>query len=83
MTLTRDLIGYGRNPPHAAWPGGARIAVNFVLNYEEGSEYSIPDGDGFSETGLSEGAEPGAARHARSHAPSRSTNSAAASGSGA
>jgi putative urate catabolism protein len=54
MTYPRDLIGYGRNPPNPAWPAGARIAVNFVLNYEEGSEYSIPDGDGFSETGLSE-----------------------------
>ncbi len=34
----RDLAGYGRNPPHARWPGGARIAVQFVLNYEEGGE---------------------------------------------
>jgi putative urate catabolism protein len=50
----RDLIGYGAHPPQAAWPGGARIAVQIVLNYEEGSEYSIPDGDGFSETYLSE-----------------------------
>ena len=47
-------MGYGPNPPHPHWPGEARIAVQFVLNYEEGSEYSIPDGDGFSETGLSE-----------------------------
>ncbi len=45
----RDLIGYGANPPHAAWPGGARIALQIVLNYEEGSEYSIGDGDGRSE----------------------------------
>ena len=36
----RDLAGYGRNPPHAQWPGGARIAVQFVLNYEEGGENS-------------------------------------------
>jgi putative urate catabolism protein len=50
----RELIGYDAHPPHAAWPGGARIAVQIVLNYEEGSEYSIPDGDGFSETYLSE-----------------------------
>ena len=50
----RDLVGYGRNPPDPKWPGGARVAVQFVLNYEEGSEYSIPDGDGFSETSLSE-----------------------------
>jgi allantoinase len=56
MTSSRDLLGYGRNPPNAAWPGGARIAINFVLNYEEGSEYSVPDGDGYSETSLSEGA---------------------------
>ena len=33
----RDLIGYGENPPHADWPGGALIAVNFVLNGEEGA----------------------------------------------
>ncbi|HET7097445.1 MAG TPA: allantoinase, partial [Casimicrobiaceae bacterium] len=32
----RDLTGYGRNPPHARWPGNARVAVQFVLNYEEG-----------------------------------------------
>ena len=51
----RDLIGYGAQRPQAAWPGGARVAVNFVFNYEEGSEYSIGDGDGFSETGLLEG----------------------------
>lgn len=56
MTYPRDLKGYGRKPPEAAWPAGARIAVNFVLNYEEGSEYSVPDGDGFSETALSEAA---------------------------
>ena len=50
----RDLIGYGRTPPQANWPGQARIAVQFVMNYEEGSEYSIPDGDGFSEGQLGE-----------------------------
>jgi putative urate catabolism protein len=50
----RDLVGYGANPPDPHWPGGARLAVNFVMNIEEGSEYSIPDGDGFSETGLTE-----------------------------
>ena len=54
MTDTRDLRGYGRNPPDPAWPGGARVAVNFVLNYEEGSEYSLLDGDANSETALSE-----------------------------
>jgi putative urate catabolism protein len=50
----RDLVGYGAKIPNAKWPGDARIAINFVLNYEEGSEYSVPDGDGFSETSLSE-----------------------------
>ena len=50
----RDLIGYGRNPPHARWPGGARIAVQFVLNYEEGGENCVLHGDAASETFLSE-----------------------------
>ena len=50
----RDLAGYGRNPPHARWPGGARIAVQFVLNYEEGGENCVLHGDKASETFLSE-----------------------------
>ena len=50
----RDLIGYGANPPNPQWPGGARIAINFVMNYEEGSEPSIQDGEGFTELGLTE-----------------------------
>ncbi len=50
----RDLIGYGRNPPLADWPRGARIAVQFVLNYEEGGENSILHGDAASEAFLSE-----------------------------
>lgn len=50
----RDLEGYGANPPDIRWPGGAGLAVNFVLNVEEGSEYSIADGDGRSESALSE-----------------------------
>ena len=50
----RDLIGYGRNPPHAQWPKGARIAVQFVLNYEEGGENCVLHGDGGSEQFLSE-----------------------------
>src|SRR4051794_40616466 len=37
----RDLIGYGEHPPHPRWPGGARVALQFVLNYEEGAERSI------------------------------------------
>jgi len=50
----RDLVGYGRNPPHARWPGGARIALQFVLNYEEGAENCVLHGDPASETFLSE-----------------------------
>ncbi len=50
----RDMIGYGASPPDPKWPGGARLALQIVMNYEEGSEYSIPDGDGVSETYLSE-----------------------------
>lgn len=50
----RDLIGYGPHPPDPQWPGDARLALNFVTNYEEGSEYSVPDGDGRSETSLTE-----------------------------
>src|SRR5262245_27415728 len=53
-TYDRDLIGYGPNPPDPKWPGGARLAVNFVMNYEEGSEPSVQDGEGFSENGLTE-----------------------------
>lgn len=50
----RDLVGYGRNPPQANWPGQARIAVQFVLNYEEGGENSVLHGDAGSEQFLSE-----------------------------
>lgn len=52
--VERDFIGYGQHPPDPQWPGGAKIAVNFVMNYEEGSEPSIQDGEGFTETGLTE-----------------------------
>ncbi len=50
----RDLAGYGRNPPHARWPGAARVAVQFVLNIEEGAESSVLHGDAGSEQFLSE-----------------------------
>jgi allantoinase len=50
----RDMIGYGRKPPHAQWPNRARIAINFVLNYEEGAENCVLHGDPASETFLSE-----------------------------
>lgn len=49
----RDLIGYGRHVPRVRWPDGARVAINLVLNYEEGSEYSHPAGDGRND-GLTE-----------------------------
>lgn len=56
----RDLVGYGRTPPHPRWPGDARICVQFVINYEEGGENSILHGDLASEAFLSEivGAQP-------------------------
>jgi len=50
----RDLIGYGARPPHPQWPGDARIAVQFVLNYEEGAERAVMHGDEVSEYFLSE-----------------------------
>jgi allantoinase len=50
----RDLTGYGRHPPHARWPGDARIALQFVLNFEEGAENCVLDGDPTSEVFLSE-----------------------------
>ena len=53
-TYPRDLVGYGRNPPHADWPGRARVAVQFVLNYEEGGENCVLHGDPGSEQFLSE-----------------------------
>lgn len=45
MSYPRDLVGYGANPPHPKWQGDAKIALKIFVNYEEGSEYSIPDGD--------------------------------------
>jgi allantoinase len=54
-TSVRDFVGYGRSPPDPQWPNGARLALNICVNYEEGSEPSIPDGDAASETGLTEG----------------------------
>jgi len=64
-TYPRDLIGYGANPPQANWPGQARIAVQFVLNYEEGGENSVLHGDSHSEIFLSDiiGAQPYNDRH--------------------
>jgi allantoinase len=50
----RDLSGYGRKPPHPRWPNGARIALQFVLNFEEGAESNVLHGDAASEVFLSE-----------------------------
>ena len=61
----RDLLGHGRFPPDPRWPGGARVALQFVLNFEEGGENSVLHGDAASEQFLSEMASPPAyaARH--------------------
>ncbi|MGD8176372.1 allantoinase PuuE [Marinimicrobium sp. ARAG 43.8] len=61
----RDLIGYAGHPPRVRWPGSARLAVQFVINYEEGAENAVVHGDTYSETFLSEiiGAKPYPARH--------------------
>ena len=50
----RDLVGYGANPPNPQWPGNAKLALQFVLNVEEGAEQSILNGDAYSETYLQE-----------------------------
>ena len=65
MRYPRDLIGYGEQPPQAQWPGKARVAVQFVLNYEEGGENSVLHGDAGSEQFLSEMFNPASypARH--------------------
>ncbi|WP_112323632.1 polysaccharide deacetylase family protein [Oceanibium sediminis] len=55
MGPARDFIGYGATPPDPQWPGGARIAVTFALNIEEGAEYSPLDGDPRTDTALTEG----------------------------
>ncbi|RYF41325.1 MAG: allantoinase PuuE [Comamonadaceae bacterium] len=65
LPYPRDLVGYGRHPPHAQWPGNARIALQFVLNYEEGGENAVLHGDAGSEQFLSEMFNPASypARH--------------------
>ena len=62
---SRDLVGYGKHPPHPHWPGDARLALQIVVNYEEGSENCVLHGDRASETFLSEiiGALPYEMRH--------------------
>ena len=54
MTYPRDLVGYGQHPPDPRWPGGARLALSIVVNYEEGGERSVLHGDTGSETFLQE-----------------------------
>src|SRR5207249_8415141 len=54
MDMPRDFVGYGASPPVFQWPGGARLALNLVINYEEGSERSPLDGD----TSLDSASEP-------------------------
>ncbi|HWK71619.1 MAG TPA: allantoinase PuuE [Burkholderiaceae bacterium] len=54
MMQQRDLVGYGRRPPHAQWPNGAKLAVQFVINFEEGGEKSPLYGDSESESFLLE-----------------------------
>ncbi len=56
----RDMIGYGGEPPHAQWPGAAQLALQFLINYEEGAENAIFHGDPAAEAFLSEwvGAQP-------------------------
>ena len=81
--VQRDLVGYGANPPDPQWPGGARLALNFVMNYEEGSEYSIGDADGVTDSGLVEFPEfAGDLAASATSRPSRCSNMAVASGSG-
>ena len=60
MPYPRDLAGYGEHPPDPSWPGQARLAVSFVINWEEGGENNILHGDPASEAGLQDviGAEP-------------------------
>ena len=57
LNNSRNLTGYGATPPSVCWPNGSRVAVNFVLNYEEGSEYSFADGDQRTDTALTEVAQ--------------------------
>lgn len=52
--VPRDFVGYGPNPPDPQWPDGARMAINFVMNYEEGSELNVLDGDASTDTNMTE-----------------------------
>lgn len=56
--MNRDFVGYADGPPDVRWPNGARLALNFVLNVEEGAEYAIADGDARTDAALTEVATP-------------------------
>jgi len=79
----RDFLGYGAKAPDPKWPNGARIAVNFVMNYEEGSEPSVQDGEGYSETGLTESTTSQVAWRAATSRRKACSSMAPASASGA
>ena len=82
--VRRDFVGYGANPPDPKWPNGARLAVNFVMNYEEGSEPSIQDGEGHTEIGLTDAQRHGPDRSRAATSPPKACSSTAAgSASGA
>ena len=80
LNYPRDLSGYDGNPPQADWPGGARIAVQFVLNYEEGGENCILHGDPASETFLTRSSAPSRSSARATCRWNRSTNTAARAG---
>src|SRR3979409_2350640 len=61
----RDLVGYADQPPDPRWPGGARLALNFVVNYEEGGERSVLHGDKVAETRLTDLLRPAPLQGAR------------------
>ena len=76
----RDFIGYGANPPSIQWPNNARIAISVVVNYEEGSEASLLDGDAYHETNNEVPPPSRPASGICSTSPSSSTAAASASG---
>ena len=78
----RDLVGYADKAPHPRWPGGGRIAVNFVLNYEEGGERSVLHGDACSETRLADVLGRRLSKARAISISNRHTNMAAGSASG-
>ncbi|KXS11232.1 carbohydrate esterase family 4 protein [Gonapodya prolifera JEL478] len=70
-THPRNLVGYGSNPPDPKWPGGAKVAISFVLNYEEGGENTVVNGDKGSEVFLNE--TPGGASRVGTRDPNMET----------